>query len=94
VVEATDDATGEHYPVDWPDMTWRRGRTTTRLVRRPPAEATRLHFTIRPIEPPPDPHLDFRPYSSSLPPVAEFDVDLPVGHHLPWGELPDWDASP
>src|SRR6266545_4356978 len=42
ILEVTDDTSDETYPTAWLDFQWPtigEGRTTTRLERRPPAEA-------------------------------------------------------
>jgi hypothetical protein len=87
IVDVTDDTSDELYPTFWHDFQWpwlAPGRTTTRLERRPPAEATCLHIAVRSAEAPaPDGR---RPWTSSLPRLAEFDVELPPDHGLPWGE--------
>lgn len=87
IIDVTDDLSDEFYPTMWHDFQWpwiALGRTTTRLERRPPPEAKRLHMVVRPAEPPDAEGR--RPWTSSLPAVAEFDVELPPEHGLPWGE--------
>lgn len=87
IVDVTDDTSDELYPTFWHDFQWPSvapGRTTTRLERRPPLNAARLHIVVRPAQSP-DPD-GRRPWTSSLRPVAEFDVELPRDHGLPWSE--------
>src|SRR5271170_8142363 len=51
----TDDVNDDVYTTSWEDFQWPdrgRGRTTTRLDRRPPAEARRLHVEVRPADSP------------------------------------------
>jgi hypothetical protein len=85
IVDVTDDTSNELYPTMWHDWRWRDrgpGRTTTRLERRPPPDATRMHIVVRPAEPPrPDGHRD---ELSTRPAVVAFHVELPADHHLPW----------
>ena len=85
IFDVTDDTSDEPYATFWHDFQWpliSPGRTTTRLERRPDPEAKRLHIVVRPAE-----HSDVEgrpPWRSSLPAVAEFDVELPKDHGLPW----------
>ena len=86
ILDVTDDTSDELYPTCWHDFQWpwiADGRTTTRLERRPAAEAKRLHIVVRQAE---QPTAGRRPWTSSLPPVAELDVELPPHHGLPWSE--------
>jgi hypothetical protein len=85
ILDVTDDTSDEPYPTFWHDFQWphiAEGRTTTRLERRRAAKANRLHIVVRPAEPPAADGR--RPSTSSLPPAAEFDVELPPDHGLPW----------
>jgi hypothetical protein len=85
IVDVTDDTSRELYPTFWHDFRWPSiapGRTTTRLERRPVAEATSLHIVVRPAQRP-DANGQ-RPWTSVHPPVATFDVKLPRDHGLPW----------
>jgi len=85
VLEVTDDTSDRVYETMWLDFPWPQfgaGRRTTRLERRPPAEARRLRFVVRPAEAPNE--SGARPWTSSLPPVGRFDVVLPADHGLPW----------
>jgi hypothetical protein len=90
IFDVTDDAApGSPYPTFWHDWHWPTlgpDRYTTRLERRPPATATRLHLVVRPAQ---SPDADGRrPWTSSLAPLATFEVSLPLEHGLPWGETP------
>ena len=58
----------------------------------PPAVARRLHIVVRSAEPPAADGR--RPWTSSLPPAAELDVDLPPQHGLPWGEAEATNSPP
>ena len=85
----TDDVSDELYPTAWEDFRWRDrgpGRVTTRLDRRPPAEARRLHIEVRPAAQ----HDRQAPEFPVGPVVARFDVQLPAEHGLPWrpGDAP------
>jgi hypothetical protein len=94
ILDVTDDTSDELYPTFWHDFQWpwiADGRTTTRLKRRPTVGAKRLHIVVRPAE---RPGADGRPWTSSLPPAAEFDVELPPHHGLPWGEAGVTSSSP
>jgi hypothetical protein len=85
LLDVTDDTSEEHYPTAWEDFRWPHlepGRTTTRLERRPPAEATRLHVRVRPVNSP-LPAVP-GPGSALIRAVAEFDVHLPPDHAQPW----------
>jgi hypothetical protein len=80
VLDVSDDV----YPTAWEDFQWpgrAPGRTTTRLNRRPPAAARRLHVEVRQVDRArpqgPEPH-------SAGEAVARFDVQLPPEHGLPW----------
>ncbi len=87
ILEVTDDTSDEPYETFWHDFQWSwiaPGRTTTRLERRPSPEAKSLHIIVRPAEPPDAEGR--RPWTSALPPVEEFEVELPPDHGLPWGE--------
>jgi hypothetical protein len=84
VLDVTDDVSDEVYPTAWEDFQWpgrAPGRTTTRLNRRPPAEAHRLHVEVRQVgragPQAPEPH-------SAGEAVARFDVQLPPEHGSPW----------
>ena len=86
MLTVTDDVGGQVYPTAWEDFHgWREhgpNRATTRLDRRPPAAARRLHFEVRPADAV-VPQLP-RAGSASLGSVASFDVDLPANHGDPW----------
>lgn len=79
----TDDVSDELYPTAWEDLRWRdRGpaRVTTRLDRRPPADARSLHMEVRAADP------DDRQATGRVagPVLVRFDVWLPPEHGLPW----------
>jgi hypothetical protein len=84
-LEVTDDVSDDVYTPSWEDFPWPdrgRGRVTTRLDRRPPAEARWLHVVVRPAD-------SLVPQargrgSHGLATVARFDVELPPEHGLPW----------
>lgn len=84
----TDDVSDELYPTAWEDFRWRdRGpaRVTTRLDRRPPADARLLHVEVRAADP------DDRQATGRVagPVLARFDVPLPPEHGLPWQPSPE-----
>jgi len=84
VLTVNDDVSSEAYPTAWEDFRWPShgiGRTTTRLDRRPPAQARRLHIEVRPV--PPDPPAP-GPKAAGLQAVACFNVELPPEHGEPW----------
>jgi hypothetical protein len=84
ILTVTDDVSSEVYPTVWEDFRWPShgpGRTTTRLDRRPPAEARRLHIEVRPVLP--DASAP-GPTPAELDTVARFDVQLPPEHGQPW----------
>ena len=88
VFHVTDDTGAEEYPTAWEDFEWldiSEARTTTRLDRRPPPAATRLHFVIRAADPAAVTGPERR---SGRDPVAQFDVTLPADHGEPWPERP------
>jgi hypothetical protein len=88
VFHVTDDTGAEEYPTAWEDserLDISEGRTTTRLDRRPPPAATRLHFVIRAADPAAVTGTGRR---SGRDPVAQFDVTLPADHGEPWPERP------
>jgi len=94
ILEVTDDTSDRIYETMWLDFPWPEfgeGRRTTRLERRPPPEATRLHVVVRPAEQPTD--SGARPWTSSLPPVAEFNITLPADHGAPWPHEPDSESE-
>jgi hypothetical protein len=81
----TDDVGNEAYPTKWEDFPWPTiapNRLTTRLDRRPPADARRLHIAVLPAET--DLPIHPGPQSVSLRRIAHFDVELPADHGLPW----------
>ncbi len=54
VLQVTDDVSGGRYPTTWENFPWPHitpGRTTTRLDRRPPPQATRLHVNVLALTP-------------------------------------------
>ncbi|HTA35577.1 MAG TPA: hypothetical protein VK761_02580, partial [Solirubrobacteraceae bacterium] len=55
------------------------GRMTTRLEHRPPADATRLLFTVFAFDASASP-------AATKSPVASFAVELPSDHAIPWSE--------
>jgi hypothetical protein len=84
-LHVTDDIGAEAYPTFWEDFPWPTiapNRLTTRLERRPPADARRLHIDVLPAETDLPTHLG--PQSVSLRRIAHFDVELPADHGLPW----------
>lgn len=82
----TDDVSEDPYPTSWEDFYhWPEhgpSRVTTRLDRRPPAAARRLHFEVRPADAS-APRIP-APGSHSLPSALSFDVELPGDHGAPW----------
>ncbi len=82
----TDDLSERVYPTAWEDFhAWGEhgpNRATTRLDRRPPAAARRLHFEVRPADP--DVSELSGPRSHDVRSVASFDVDLPAKHGDAW----------
>ena len=80
---AVDDAGSGVYATEWQDFDWRGrppGRMTTRLERRPPAEATRLTVSVRTLEEPtPGGYRYAAPSDQEL---IVFDIVLPAEHHV------------
>jgi len=84
-LRVTDDATSEIYPTSWEDFPWPDwvpGRTTTRLDRRPPPEARRLHIEVLPVDgsTPAIPG----PGTAARRRLVQFDVHLPPESGQPW----------
>jgi hypothetical protein len=84
-LHVTDDATSDVYPTSWEDFTWPdwgSGRTTTRLDRRPPPDARRLHIEVLPF----DRSTPAIPGPGTGAPrrVVQFDVQLPPESGQPW----------
>ena len=80
LIDVTDDTGPFLYPTSWPDFEWpwiSEGRTTTRLDKRPPAEATRLHVVVHACDAKAATETMKR---TRLGFVAEFDVTLPPDH--------------
>jgi hypothetical protein len=83
-LSVTDDVSAETYPTRWEDFEWRHmapGRTTTRLDRRPPAEARRLHIEVRTLAPH---ELGIPGQPVGLHRLTRFDVKLPPEHGVRW----------
>lgn len=84
VLLVTDDTSDEVYPTAWEDFRWPHvgpGRTTTRLDRRPPPEAKRLHISMQGFGVP-TPSVP-GPGTVSLRSALQFDVELPLEHGRP-----------
>lgn len=84
-LHVTDDIDNKAYPTHWEDFPWPTiapNRLTTRLERRPAADARRLHINVLPAETDLPTHPG--PDSVSLRRIARFDVELPADHGLPW----------
>jgi hypothetical protein len=86
-LHVTDDLEDGAYPTHWEDFPWPTiapNRVTTRLDRRPPADARRLHVDV--YEPGRERRVQRDPQSPALRPIVSFDVELPPDHGLPWRE--------
>jgi hypothetical protein len=84
-LHVTDDVDDEAYPTHWEDFPWPTiapNRVTTRLERRPQAQARRLHIDVLPVET--DLPIQPGPQSVELRRIVGFDVELPANHGLPW----------
>ncbi len=86
-LHVSDDCTSEPYPTDWEDLAWPGlgpERMTTRLERRPPADASLLSISVLPAD------SDFPDDGSdqllSQCRVTSFDVELPDDHGALWHE--------
>jgi hypothetical protein len=80
-----DDVSAEPYPTMWEDFDWsfeQDGRMTTRLDRRPPAEATRLIVSVRaPVRV--TESNGFTHAVASERQLASFEIPLPPDHAAP-----------
>ncbi len=86
VLQVSDDVSGGRYPTTWEDFTWPHiapGRTTTRLDRRPPPQATRLHVNVMALTDAAG--TATKPVSTGRR-IASFEIPLPADHGLPWSE--------
>jgi hypothetical protein len=84
-LHVTDDIDNKAYPTHWEDFPWPTiapHRLTTRLERRPAADARRLHIDVLPAETNLPTHPG--PDSVALRRIACFDVELPANHGLAW----------
>ncbi len=86
-LHVVDDCTTEPYSTEWEDLVWPNlgpGRMTTRLERRPPAEASRLTISVLPAtsELPGDGSDDLLARHR----VTSFHVELPNDHAMLWHE--------
>jgi hypothetical protein len=77
VLVATDDASADIYPTTWEDFDWgfmQPGRMTTRLDRRPPAQATELRVGVHEPVPAGPTH------AVAGAEIGRFVVQLPIDH--------------
>lgn len=84
-LRVTDDIDDAAYPTRWEDFPWPTtapNRVTTRLDRRPPADARQLHIEVIPAAAGSSTYRGAR--NEMLQPVVDFVVALPPDHGLPW----------